>query len=146
MDTPENTVEAREESMRAQLAGESAATTAAQAKAGLEQAMREVTTGRGAGYDVGFAYVKTFDQGSVDGIELEYALTDGTRVANLHVSVSRTALSVLGLDPWMTEASEELRVWVLDQLYREAGAIDRRDDRYTTLLTRHPLQFAASPP
>ena len=139
-------MEAREESMRAQLAGVSAAATAAQAKAGLEQAMREVTTGRGVGYDVGFGYVKTFDQPSADGIELEYALTDGTRVANLHVSVSRTALSVLGLDPWMTEASEELRAWVLDRLYCEAGAIARRDDRYATLLSRHPLHFAATPP
>ena len=41
----------------------------------------------------------------------------------------------------MTEADEELRAWVLDQLYREAGAIARRDDRYATLLTRHPLHL-----
>lgn len=146
MDVPENTVEAREDSMRVQLAGSSAAVRAAEANAGVEEAMREVTEGRGAGYEVGFAYVKSFDRSGADGIKLESAITDGTRVANLHVIVSRTALSVLGLDTWMTEADEELRAWVLDQLYRAAGAIARSDDCYAMLLTRHPLHLVAPPP
>lgn len=146
MDVPENTVEAREESIRVQLAGASAAVSAAEAHGGTEEAMREVTEGRGAGYEVGFGYVKSFDRSGADGIQLEYVITDGTRVANLHVIVSRTALSVLGLDTWMTEADEELQAWVLDELYRAAGAIARGDDRYAVLLTRHPLHLEAPPP
>jgi hypothetical protein len=145
VDVPENTVEAREESMRVQLAGASAAVSAAEAHVGIEEAMREATEGRGADYEVGFAYVKSFDQSGADGIKLEYVITDGTRVANMHVIVSRTALSVLGLDTWMTEADEELRAWVRDELYRAASAIARRDDRYATLLTRHPLHLVAPP-
>jgi hypothetical protein len=146
VDLAENTVQAREESMRVQLAGASSAVSAAEARVGVDEARREVTQGRGAGYEVGFGYVKSFDRSGADGIELEYVITDGTRVANLHVIVSRTALSVLGLDTWMTEADEKLRAWALDELYRAAGAIARGDDRYAVLLTRHPLHLVAPPP
>jgi hypothetical protein len=85
----ENTVEAREESMRAQLAGASSAVTADEAAAALAAAQRDLAEGRGAGYGVGFGYVKNFGSPrGLDGIRLEYALTDGDRVANLHVIIS----------------------------------------------------------
>jgi hypothetical protein len=34
---------------------------------------------------------------------------------------------------------EQLRVWVLEHLYQAAAGIARSDDRYATLLGRHPL-------
>jgi hypothetical protein len=36
----------------------------------------------------------------------------------------------------------ELRAWALDDLYQQAGSIARDDDRYGTLLTRHPLHLS----
>jgi hypothetical protein len=140
VDGPENTVEAREESMRLQLAGGSAAVTAGEAAAGLAEAQRELA-GRGAGYCVGFGYVKSFGSpGGLDGIKLEYAITDGERVANLHAIVSGTRLSMLGYGE-VEEPDEKLRTWALDDLYRQAGSTPRVDERYVTLLSRHPLHL-----
>ena len=60
MEAGENTVAAREESMRVQLAGASAAVTADEAEAGLAAAQHDLAEGRGAGYGVGFGYVTNF--------------------------------------------------------------------------------------
>jgi hypothetical protein len=78
VDEPENTVEAREGSMRLQLAGApGAAATAGEAAAGLAEAQRELA-GRRAGYGLGFGYVKNFGSPrGLDGIRLEFAITDG---------------------------------------------------------------------
>jgi hypothetical protein len=141
VDEPENTVEAREESMHLQLAGGSAAVTAAEADAGLAEAQRELV-GRGAGYGIGFGYVKNFGSPrGLDGIKLEYAITDGERVANVHAIISGTRLAVLGYGRAVEGPDEKLRAWALGELCQQAGSIARDDDRYVTLLTRHPLHL-----
>lgn len=141
MDDKENTVEEREGSMRLQLAGGSAAVTATEAASGVDAAHQELA-GRAAGHGVGFGYVKGFGSpGGLDGIKLEYAITDGKRVANVHAIVGGTRLSILGYDRAVAEPDERLRKWALDDLYRLAGSIARDDDRYATLLTRHPLHL-----
>jgi hypothetical protein len=139
----ENTVEAREESMRMQLAGASAAVTAEEAAAGLAAADRELAEGRGAGYGVGFGYVTNFGSPrGLDGIRLEYALTDGQRVANVHAIISGTRLALLDYHRTIQELDEQLHDWALKALYDLAGSIARDDDRYGTLLTRHPLHLS----
>ncbi len=141
MDETENTVEAREESMRLQLGGGSAAVTAEEAAAGLAAAEHELEQGRGSGYGVGFGYVKNFGSPrGLDGIRLEYAIADGERVANVHAIISGTRLSILGYER-SAEPDERLLAWALDELYGQAGSIARSDNRYATLLTRHPLQL-----
>jgi hypothetical protein len=136
----ENTVQAREQSMQLQLAGGSAAVTVAEATAGLEEARRELA-GRGAGYDVGFGYVKNFGSPrGLDGVRLEYAVTDGERVANVHAIISGTRLGILGYSRAIEEPDVKLRAWALDELYRAAAAIPR-GDRYARLLERHPLHL-----
>jgi hypothetical protein len=138
----ENTVEAREESMRIQLAGQSAAVSAPEAEAGLADAQRELADGRGSGYGVGFGYVKNFGSPNLlDGIQLEYVITDGEHVANLHVIISGTRLGILGYTGGIDDADGELRGWALDELYRLAGSIAIGEGRYTTLLMRHPLRL-----
>jgi hypothetical protein len=137
----ENTVEAREESMRVQLAGASAAVTADEAAAALAAAHRDFAEGRGAGYGVGFGYVKNFGSPrGLDGIKLEYALTDGDRVANLYAIISGTRLSILG-NRTVEEPDAQLLEWALDKLYHLAGSIARDHDRYATLLTLHPVHL-----
>lgn len=128
--------------MRTQLAGASAAVSAEEAAAGLAAAQRDLAEGRGAGYGVGFGYVKNFGSPSgLDGIMLEYALTDGVRIANAHAIISGTRLSILGYHRTAEAPDEQLLGWALDKLYREAGAIARDHDRYATLLARHPLHL-----
>jgi hypothetical protein len=140
----ENTLEAREDSMQSQLAGTSAAVTAEEAAAGLAAAEQELAHGRGVGYGVGFGYVKNFGSTrGLDGIRLEYALTDGERVANVHATISGTRLALLGYDRTVEEPDERLRGLALKALYDLAGSISRDDDRYATLLTQHPLQLSA---
>jgi hypothetical protein len=139
----ENTATAREESMRAQLAGASAADTADAAATGLAAAERELSEGRGAGYGVGFGYVKNFGSPrGLDGIRLEYALTDGERAANVHAIISGTRLALLGYQRTLDEPDAPLHDWALRALYDLAGSIARDDDRYATLLTRHPLHLS----
>jgi len=139
VDEAENTVEAREQSMQLQLDGGSAALTADDAVRGLAAAEQELA-GRGAGYGLGFGYVKNFGSPrGLDGIRLEYAITDGVRTANLHVIISGTRLAILGYDRAVAVPDEALRGWALDQLYQSAGSIARSDDCYATLLNRHPL-------
>jgi hypothetical protein len=139
----ENTVAAREESMRARLAGTSAAVTAEEAAAGLAAAQRDLADGRGARYGIGLGYVKNFGSPrGLDGIKLEYVLTDGERVANVHAIISGTRLALLGYHRTVDEPDEQLLGWALDKLYREAGSIARDHDRYATLLSRHPLHLA----
>lgn len=143
MQAGENTVAAREESMRMQLAGASAAVTADKAVAGLAAAERELAEGRGAGHGVGFGYVKNFGSPrGLDGIRLEYALTDGERAANVHAIISGTRLALLGYHRTLDEPDEQLDDWALKALYDLAGSIARDDDRYGTLLTRHPLHLS----
>jgi hypothetical protein len=139
----EDTVAAREESMRVQLAGASSAVTAAEAAAGLAAAERELAGGRGSGYGVGLGYVKNFGSPSgLDGIKLEYAITDGERVANVHAIISGTRLAILGYHRTVEKPDEQLHEWALDKLYRLAGSIARDHDRYATLLAQHPLQLS----
>lgn len=138
MAEPENTVEAREESMRVQLAGP---VTAEEAAAGLAAAKRELAQGRGSGHSLAFGYVKNFGSPrGLDGVRLEYAITDGERVANVHTIISGTRLSMLGYER-TTEPGEGLLSWALDQLYQQAGSIPLSHDRYATLLARHPLRL-----
>jgi hypothetical protein len=130
--------------MRTQLAGTSAAVTAEEAAAGLAAAERELAQGRGAGYGIGFGYVKNFGSPrGLDGIRLEYALTDGERVANVHAIISGTRLSILGYHRALEEPDKQLQAWALKALYDLAGSVARDDDRYATLLTRHPLDLAS---
>jgi hypothetical protein len=138
----ENTVAAREESMRVQLAGASAAVTADEAEAGLAAAQHDLAEGRGAGYGVGLGYVKNFGSPrGLDGIKLEYALSDGDRVANVHAVISGSRLAMLGYHRTLEEPDEQLLGWALDKLYRAAGSIARDHDRYAILLSRHPLHL-----
>jgi hypothetical protein len=140
VEADENTVEAREESMRVQLAGASAAVTADEAAVALAAAQRDFAEGRGAGYGVGFGYVKNFGSPrGLDGIKLEYALTDGDRIANLHAIISGTQLAILGYHRTVEEPNAQLLDWALDKLYRLAGSVARDHDRYARLLSRHPL-------
>lgn len=126
-----------------QLAGASAAVTAEEAAAGLAAADRELAEGRGASYGVGFGYVTNFGSPrGLDGIRLEYALTDGQRVANVHAIISGTRLALLGYQRTIQELDEQLHDWALKALYDLAGSIARDDDRYGTLLTRHPLHLS----
>jgi hypothetical protein len=139
VDEAENTVEAREQSMQLQLQGGSAAVTAEESSRGLAEAQQELA-GRGTGYALGFGYVKNFGSPrGLDGVRLEYAITDGARTANVHVIISGTRLATLGFSRGLEEPDEEVRGWVLDQLYQAAGAIARSQGRYETLLSRHPL-------
>jgi hypothetical protein len=139
VDGPENTVDAREASMRLQLGGGSSAVTADEAAAGLAAAHRELAD---RGYSVGFGYVKNFGSpNGLDGIKLEYAITDGKRVANVHAIISGTRLAILGYGLGVDETDENVRTWALDELYQQAGSIARDDDRYATSLTRHPLRL-----
>ena len=75
----------------------------------------------------------------LDGIKLEYAITDGERVANVHAIISGTRLAILGYGRALEEPGEKLQTWALDKLYQQAGSIARDQDRYVTLLMRHPL-------
>ena len=75
----------------------------------------------------------------LDGIKLEYAVTDGDRVANVHAIISGTRLAMLGYPRVPDEADGQLLDWALEKLYLEAGSIARDHDRYATLLSRHPL-------
>ena len=139
VDEAENIVEAREQSMQLQLDGGSAAVTVDDAARGLTEARQELA-GRGADYGLGFGYVKNFGSPrGLDGIRLEYAITDGARTANLHVIISGTRLGILGYTRQVDHPDDDLRVWVLDQCYLAAGAIAQSDDRYATLLSRHPF-------
>ena len=126
--------------MRLQLAGGSAAVTAAEAAAGLTEAQRELAT-RGAG-GLGFGYVKSFGSPrGLDGIRLEYAITDGDRIANVHAIISGTRLAALGFWPVGDELDEALRAWALEELYRKGGSIARDDDRYAAFLACHPVHL-----
>lgn len=129
--------------MRVQLAGASAAVTADEAATGLAAAERELAEGRGAGYGVGFGYVTSFGSPrGLDGIRLEYALTDGERAANVHAIISGTRLALLGYPRTLDEPDAPLHDWSLRALYDLAGSIARDDDRYATMLTRHPLRVS----
>jgi hypothetical protein len=139
VDEHENTVEAREQSLQLQLDGGSAAVTTDEAAAGLAAARQELG-GKGAGYGLGFGYVKNFGSPrGLDGIKLEYAITDGDRIANVHAVISGTRLSMLGYGRGIDELDDELHAWALEQLYRQAGSIARNHDRYATLLCQQPL-------
>jgi hypothetical protein len=92
---------------------------------------------------VGFGYVKNFGSPrGLDGIKFEYALTDGERVANVHAIISGTRLAILGYHRTLEEPDEQLLACALKQLYDIAGSIALDEDRYTTLLTRHPLHLS----
>jgi hypothetical protein len=113
--------------------------TAEDAARGLTEAQRE-SAGRGAGSGLGLGHVTNFGSPrGLDGIRLEYAITDGERTANLRVVISGTRLAILGFSRSVEEPDAEPRSWVLDHLYQAAGSIARSHDRYATLLTRHPL-------
>jgi hypothetical protein len=123
----------REESLRIQLAGASAAITADEAKRGIEGAHAALTDGRGKGYGVGFAPIKNF--GSIrgeDATTLCIAVTDGNREANFHVKISGSRSAVIS-------AREHTGSWVEDRLYAIAGGIPHDADRYSTILARHPI-------
>jgi hypothetical protein len=90
----------------------------------------------------GFLRVKNFGSPrGLDGIRLEYALTDGGRVANVHAIISGTRVALLGYDRMLDEADGPLHDWALRALYDMAGSIARHDDRCATMLTRHPLHL-----
>src|SRR5262249_30580458 len=104
--------------MRVQLAGASAAVTADEAQAGLAAPQDDLAEGRGGGYGVGFGYVKSFGSPrGLDGIKLEYALSDGDRVANVHAVISGSRLAMLGYHRTLEEPDEQLLGWALDKLY-----------------------------
>jgi hypothetical protein len=141
VDAPENTVEAREESMRVQLAGVFSAVTREEAEAGLAAARADIESGRGSGYGVGFGFVKSFGSpNGLDGIRVEFAITDGERVANVHATVSGTQLSMLG-KARSAPTDDEILTWMFERLYQMAGAIPRSANRYAMLLASHPLSL-----
>lgn len=130
---PENTVEARERSLRLQLDGMSQAATKAEAQGGVKAARADLRSG----YGVGFGLIKSFGSpDGLDGIKLLYAVVaeDG-REANIHVVVTGTALAMLGYDT----IDESLQRWILDRLHEKAGSIARPRDRYAQLLEQHPI-------
>ncbi len=125
--------------MRVQLAGHSSAVTQTEAEVGLAAARADLESGKGSGYGVGFGFVKSFGSpNALDGIKVEFALTDGQRVANLHVLVSGSHLASMrqGRD---AVPDEEVLGWMYERLYEIAGAVSRDDDRYRILLENHPL-------
>jgi hypothetical protein len=102
------------------------AVTADDAATGLAAAERELAEGRGAGYGVGFGYVKSFGSPrGLDGIRLEYAFTDGERVANVHAVISGPRLALLGYHRTLDEPDAPLHDWALRVLYDLAGSIAR---------------------
>jgi hypothetical protein len=136
---PHDPVGEREESMRVQLAGHSSAVTQTEAEAGLAAAQADLAGGKGSGYGVGFGFVKSFGSpNALDGIRVEFALTDGQRVANVHAIVSGSHLASLRQDRDAVP-DQELLVWMYQRLYQISGAIARDHDRYRVLLENHPL-------
>lgn len=94
------------------------------------------------GYGVGFGYVTSFGSpNGLDGIKLEYAISDGERVANIHAIISATRLTILSHKHGAADPEAALHVWALAELYRFAGSIPLADDRYASLLSRHPLRL-----
>jgi hypothetical protein len=75
---------------------------------------------------------------SLDGAQLEFALTDGERIANLHAIISRTQLATLACEPTDPDAIE----WMLWRLYARIAAVPRDGDRFAALLSGpHPIQL-----
>ena len=84
--------------MQVQLAGDSSAVTREEAEAGLAAAHADLEGGRGEGYGVGFGFVKSFGSPrGLDGVRVEFAVTDGVRVANLHAVISGGDASALSM-------------------------------------------------
>lgn len=127
--------------MRVQLAGDSSAVPRAEAEAGLAAAREDIENGRGSGYGIGFGFVKTFGSpNGLDGVRVEFAITDGERCANLHAIVSGSQLAMLG-QPGRIATDDEMIAWMLDRLYQVTGAIPRGANRYAMLVTGHPLNL-----
>jgi hypothetical protein len=141
VDAAENTVEAREESMQVQLAGASSAVTREDAEVGIAAARTDIKSGRGSGYGVGFGFVKSFGSPKgLDGIRIEFAITDGERVANVHAIVSGSELSMLGKGRF-SATDDEVLEWMFERLYQIAGAILQSANRYAKLLASHPIDL-----
>jgi hypothetical protein len=129
-------IQEREQSLRLQIAGQSAGASSEEAKRGIEAARVDVAEGRGSGYGVGFGFIKNF--GAIDGQDgqtLGFAITDGTREANVHARISETQLGSV------TAEEEDVASWISDRLYAIAGGIARDEDRYLTILRMHPLNL-----
>lgn len=105
-------------------------------------AHRELSDGKGAGYDVGFGFARKMEDRGLDGVRLAFAMTDGDREATIHVVVSGTAQAVLaGQVPHIT-TDAELAAWAQDRLYDKAGRIARSDDRFARLLAMSPITLS----
>lgn len=127
--------------MRVQLAGVSSAVRREEAEVGVAAARADVENGRGSAYGVGFGFVKALGSPrGLDGIRVEFAITDGERVANLHAIVSGSQLAMLG-QPGRIATDGEMIAWMLDRLYEVTGAIPRNANRYAMLVTGHPLDL-----
>jgi hypothetical protein len=132
-------VEEREESLELQLAGHSNAATAEDAARAVEEADADAAS---AAYGVGFGYSNFHGSPrGMDGIQLGYVISDGTRRASIHIRVSGTTLATLRGERWIDAPDAELLAWVLDELHRKAGMITRSDDRYVRLVEAHPLSI-----
>jgi hypothetical protein len=60
----------------------------------------------------------------------------------VHAIISGTRLALLGYHRTLEELDEQLHDWALKALYDLAGSIAHDDDRYGTVLTRHPLRLS----
>lgn len=110
--------------------------------AATDVARRDLREGRGAGYGVGFGFARRIGDHSLDGVRLEYAMTDGEREGTMHVIVAGTAMAVLaGQDPPI-RTDADLAAWAQERLYARAGAIRQSDDRFATLLAMSPITLS----
>jgi hypothetical protein len=128
--------------MQVQLAGNSSGVTREEAEAGLAAARADLESGRGSGYVLGFGFVKNIGSPrGLDGLQVEFAITDGDRVANLHAVISGSRMSMLGKQR-LGEVDNKVLDWMFSRLYEKAGVISRSADRYAVLLTEaHPLRL-----
>jgi hypothetical protein len=110
---------------------------------GLTEARQYVKDGRGAGYGVGFGFVREIEKPGLDGRQFEYAITDGARDGTIHVIVSATAMVALAHEEPPVASDDELQAWVLTRLYDKAGRIHRDHDRFATLVGMSPIPLSS---
>jgi hypothetical protein len=122
-------VEEREQALVNQLAGGSPRVQAEEATTGVEAAKNDQAKN---GYGVGVGCCKQQKRtGSLDGIRLIYAVSDGSRHASVDVIVSGSTLA------WGAGGRRASRVDVTEVELLGGIAVSR--DRYATLCELHPI-------
>jgi hypothetical protein len=124
----------REDALRVQLDGRSPEATADEARVGIHAALEALRQGKGAGYGIGFGFVKALDS-KIDGEELLFAVTDGEREASIVATVTGTTLAS------DDGPGDRLIEWAHERLYAIAGAFSAYGDRYAEVVLLHPVSL-----